>query len=194
MCSGCFQLGVIAKQENPIAGFCTDTPEKLAEAFDRLLEIHENSSFWQSLYVPYKNTNVVDYKSYQNLIRLCSSSRNSKNGFYDLLHHALNEKPGSTFQNIPNTCPWVSILNTDVDRLPVEIPEAQCVCNRCLQKQPHGTNVFRHVPRLGRCKQVMTKLTVLRRHCNPTSGHYEYYADTEKISVGCTCTRPYLVN
>ncbi|KAL4224400.1 Interleukin 17B [Mactra antiquata] len=166
--------------------------EPLIEEFNKLMDHYDVTNLYRGLHAPPDDKSIVDYDYFEQLKQMCEISSDSDKGFYGMLDEMVDKRARATLEN--NACPWVFVSNYDVDRLPVNIPETRCVCDRCLEKLPRGENVFRYVPRLGRCKPVKSSVVVLRRHWNVTSGLYDYEPDTEKIAVGCTCTRPDVIN
>ena len=90
-----------------------------------------------------------------------------------------------------STCPWRVRLNVNLDRIPSSIIEAECTCKQCVQydskcSKDKGRPCYSH---LGRCEKVFASQVTITRHCNRTTGVYEYKSGLFPVAVGCTCVR-----
>ncbi|XP_061472840.1 interleukin-17B [Rhineura floridana] len=84
--------------------------------------------------------------------------------------------------------PWAYRINHDAARIPVNIPEAHCLCTGCINPftmQEDRTMVS--IP-------IHSKIPVRRLLCDPSTPHRkkkrchkEYKTVMETIAVGCTC-------
>ena len=90
-----------------------------------------------------------------------------------------------------STCPWTVILNEDPDRIPTSISEAECSCDQCVQYDGECSRTKRRpcYAYKGRCEKVYTSKVVIMRHCNQTTGEYQYTSGLLPVAVGCTCSR-----
>ncbi|XP_073506755.1 interleukin-17B [Phyllobates terribilis] len=87
--------------------------------------------------------------------------------------------------------PWAYSINHDESRIPVDIPEAQCLCTGCINPFTMQEDLsMSSIP-------IHSKIPVRRRFCeNSLAGlrgrrrkkcQKEYTAVMENIAVGCTC-------
>ncbi|XP_070595533.1 interleukin-17B [Erythrolamprus reginae] len=84
--------------------------------------------------------------------------------------------------------PWAYRINHDASRVPVDVPEAHCLCAGCINPftmQEDRTMVS--IP-------IYSKIPVRRMLCEPSKPHRkkkrchkEYKMVMETIAVGCTC-------
>ncbi|XP_053375381.1 uncharacterized protein LOC128547265 [Mercenaria mercenaria] len=165
---------------------CQENDDAVEDAMEKLATFYTLSSFNTTMYAPQSNSLRVDMEEYNNIRTFCSNFRSKFQTILDFKF--LGDSVRFSTSHL-STCPWVLVDTYDENRLPKVIPQAKCVCNRCLQKISSSGDV-QYIPRLGRCKPVMTSVMTVRRQCNVDSGFYEYTAKAEKIAVGCTCTSP----
>ncbi|KAM3924285.1 interleukin-17B [Leptodactylus fuscus] len=87
--------------------------------------------------------------------------------------------------------PWAYSINHDENRIPVDIPEARCLCSGCINPFTMQEDLsMSSIP-------IYSKIPVRRRFCETSSPglrgrrrkkcHKEYTAVMENIAVGCTC-------
>ncbi|KAG8578627.1 hypothetical protein GDO81_010563 [Engystomops pustulosus] len=86
--------------------------------------------------------------------------------------------------------PWTYRINHDENRIPVDIPEAGCLCSGCINPFTMQEDLsMSSIP-------IYSKIPVRRRFCENSAGHRgrrrkkchkEYTAVMENIAVGCTC-------
>ncbi|XP_063301295.1 interleukin-17B [Pelobates fuscus] len=87
--------------------------------------------------------------------------------------------------------PWTYVINHDENRIPVDIPEARCLCTGCVNPFTlQEDHTMSSIP-------IHSKIPVRRRLCEASSHglrtrrrkkcHKEYIAVMENIAVGCTC-------
>ncbi|KAM4749626.1 interleukin-17B [Rhinophrynus dorsalis] len=87
--------------------------------------------------------------------------------------------------------PWAYSINHDENRIPIDIPEARCLCTGCVNPFTMKEDLsMSSIP-------IYSKIPVRRRLCegNPPvlkarrrkKCHKEYVAVMENIAVGCTC-------
>uniref|UniRef100_A0A8C5MKU6 Interleukin 17B n=1 Tax=Leptobrachium leishanense TaxID=445787 RepID=A0A8C5MKU6_9ANUR len=87
--------------------------------------------------------------------------------------------------------PWTYVINHDENRIPVDIPEARCLCTGCINPFTMQEDLsMSSIP-------IHSKIPVRRRLCDTSSQglrtrkrkkcHKEYIAVMENIAVGCTC-------
>ncbi|XP_072006757.1 interleukin-17B [Engystomops pustulosus] len=86
--------------------------------------------------------------------------------------------------------PWTYRINHDENRIPVDIPEARCLCSGCINPFTMQEDLsMSSIP-------IYSKIPVRRRFCENSAGHRgrrrkkchkEYTAVMENIAVGCTC-------
>ncbi|KAG9490660.1 interleukin-17B isoform X2 [Eleutherodactylus coqui] len=87
--------------------------------------------------------------------------------------------------------PWTYSINHDEDRIPLDIPEARCLCSGCINPLTMQEDLsMSSIP-------IYSKIPVRRRFCESSSAglrgrrrkkcHKEYTAVMENIAVGCTC-------
>uniref|UniRef100_A0A8D0B637 Interleukin 17B n=1 Tax=Salvator merianae TaxID=96440 RepID=A0A8D0B637_SALMN len=84
--------------------------------------------------------------------------------------------------------PWAYRINHDATRIPMDIPEAHCLCAGCINPftmQEDRTMVS--IP-------IYSKIPVRRQLCEPSKPHRkkkrchkEYKMVMETVAVGCTC-------
>ncbi|XP_070823589.1 interleukin-17C-like [Chaetodon trifascialis] len=79
--------------------------------------------------------------------------------------------------------PWRYSLDKDVDRIPLEIAVAKCLCQGCIINQSEELS-YNSVP-------VYAQLKVLRRtRCQRDPDKYVLTKDFIKVPVACTCAVP----
>ncbi|XP_040262449.1 interleukin-17B [Bufo bufo] len=87
--------------------------------------------------------------------------------------------------------PWTYSINHDENRIPVDIPEARCLCSGCVNPFTMQEDLsMSSIP-------IYSKIPVRRRFCEKSleglrgrrrkKCHKEYTAVMENIAVGCTC-------
>ncbi|XP_075716157.1 interleukin-17B [Rhinoderma darwinii] len=87
--------------------------------------------------------------------------------------------------------PWTYSINHDENRIPVDIPEARCLCSGCINPFTMQEDLsMSSIP-------IYSKIPVRRRFCENSSPglkgrrrkkcHKESTAVMENIAVGCTC-------
>lgn len=167
---------------------CRESAENHEDAINRLETFYDIFGLNTTMYVPQRDSLSVDEAEYNTIRTFCKNFRSTFQNILDFKFYSDFLRSSISHRS---TCPWVFVENYDEDRLPRVISEAQCVCNRCFQRTRTDNSDVRYVPKLGRCKQVMTSVMTIRRHCNRETGLYEYIAKAERMSVGCTCTSPY---
>ena len=85
-----------------------------------------------------------------------------------------------------STCPWHYVLNTDVNRKPMELVEARCEYQCCNKRNTCSISD-------SKCKPIMYYIPVLRRSgCR--NGVYTYVQVNEALAAGCTCTDEAVAN
>ncbi|XP_015204825.1 interleukin-17B isoform X2 [Lepisosteus oculatus] len=92
--------------------------------------------------------------------------------------------------NTRSLSPWSYSINHDENRIPVDIPEAQCSCSGCINPfTMQEDRTMTSVP-------IYTKIPVKRLLCDTKSRKQrkkkkncipEYRTVVENIAVGCTC-------
>ncbi|XP_071099709.1 uncharacterized protein [Haliotis cracherodii] len=83
-----------------------------------------------------------------------------------------------------NLCPSYYILEYDPDRIPRELVQADCACDRCfLRRRPRAREEV--VAHLG-CRRLFTHTQVLRR-AGCIQGVWTYRLYWERVSVACSC-------
>lgn len=82
-----------------------------------------------------------------------------------------------------STCPFYVKLSYDDDRRPRLIPFAACRCRRCISVDGCDKDCQARTV----CRAVYTYKIVYRRTCK-TNGSGEWFQETVKIPVGCTCS------
>ena len=81
-------------------------------------------------------------------------------------------------QRSRSTCPWSSYIQTDYNRFPRDIIQAECRCDSCLSKTSQKSG----------CEEVYYYMNVLRRvRCNRKTKLYIYKPDIVRVAVGCAC-------
>ncbi|XP_076594863.1 interleukin-17C-like [Chaetodon auriga] len=79
--------------------------------------------------------------------------------------------------------PWRYSLDKEVDRIPLEIAVAECLCQGCIINLREELS-YNSVP-------VFAQLMVLRRYkCQRDPGKYVLKRDFIKVAVACTCVVP----
>ncbi|XP_046546166.1 uncharacterized protein LOC124256237 [Haliotis rubra] len=87
-------------------------------------------------------------------------------------------------KNGGNLCPSYYILEYDPDRIPRELVQAECTCDRCfLRRRPRAREEV--VAHLG-CRKLYTNIQVLRR-AGCIQGVWTYRLYWERVSVACSC-------
>ncbi|XP_070545623.1 interleukin 17-like protein [Ptychodera flava] len=95
--------------------------------------------------------------------------------------------PGASL-DIRSTCPYYNIEDTDTDRYPQTLVEAECYsCQNCITDLLESSDYHP----MWRCEKVMTpELWVLRNtYTCDSEGFYEYTAMKTRIPFMCTCGR-----
>ncbi|XP_069832052.1 interleukin-17A-like [Dendropsophus ebraccatus] len=77
--------------------------------------------------------------------------------------------------------PWDYRLNTDPNRLPFVIPEANCLTFACVDADGNENPDLMSYP-------IQQEMMVLRREQKGCS--FFYRLETEEVTVGCTCATP----
>ncbi|XP_014348649.1 interleukin-17B [Latimeria chalumnae] len=88
--------------------------------------------------------------------------------------------------------PWSYRINHDEHRIPMDVPEAQCLCSGCIN--PFTMQEDRTMSSI----PIYTKIPVKRLLCDTTSAsqktkrkkkkcHREYKTVMENVAIGCTC-------
>ncbi|XP_069141006.1 interleukin-17D-like [Argopecten irradians] len=79
-------------------------------------------------------------------------------------------------QGAVNTiCPSYNYIESDLDRIPINISHTRCLCRQCLA----GHNNM--------CHAIYRQLPVLRKTDTCRNGEIVYNVEMEEVSVGCTC-------
>ncbi|XP_069830148.1 interleukin-17F-like [Dendropsophus ebraccatus] len=77
--------------------------------------------------------------------------------------------------------PWDYRLNTDPNRLPFVIPEANCLTFACVDADGNENPDLMSYP-------MQQEMMVLRREQKGCS--FSYRLETEEVTLGCTCVTP----
>ncbi|XP_066474492.1 interleukin-17B [Tiliqua scincoides] len=127
-------------------------------------------------------TLVEDYE--QSILEMVNQLRNSS----EPLDSKCQVNLRFWMSNKRSLSPWAYRINHDAARLPVDIPEAHCLCAGCINPftmQEDRTMVS--IP-------IYSKIPVRRLLCEPSKPHRkkkrchkEYRMVMETIAVGCTC-------
>ncbi|XP_033756074.1 interleukin 17-like protein [Pecten maximus] len=72
-------------------------------------------------------------------------------------------------------CPSYDYIESDLDRIPVNISHTRCLCRHCLIGRNH------------RCHVIRRQLPVLKKTGECRNGEYVYNVEMEQVAVGCTC-------
>ncbi|KAM4678521.1 interleukin-17B [Discoglossus pictus] len=92
--------------------------------------------------------------------------------------------------NMRSLSPWAYSINHDENRIPVDIPEARCLCTGCINPFTMQEDLsMSSIP-------IYSKIPVRRRLCEPSVSGLrarrrkkcqQHVAVMENIAVGCTC-------
>ena len=93
------------------------------------------------------------------------------------------------------TCPWKYTINTSPTRVPKHIAEATCICNECgsdtytrtFRRTRHSRGRNKVIMKKGKCQPVTAPVLVYRKRCDTSTHTFQYYLDTEQVSIGCRC-------
>ncbi|WAR03600.1 hypothetical protein MAR_010158 [Mya arenaria] len=88
-------------------------------------------------------------------------------------------------------CPWVYKRNHNINRFPVDMFEAQCMCDQCVSRVPvkrqKDDDRRNEQTTTGHCKPSFAPTVVIRKKCDDQSGEFMYDLDTENIATSCSC-------
>ncbi|XP_077999654.1 interleukin 17-like protein [Glandiceps talaboti] len=85
-----------------------------------------------------------------------------------------------------STCPFYRVENTDPERYPPTMVEAECYsCPNCITDMARNEDFHP----LWSCEKLMTKVTILRNTGVCINGVYQYIVERINVSTGCTCAR-----
>uniref|UniRef100_A0A803K8N7 Casein kinase 1 alpha 1 n=1 Tax=Xenopus tropicalis TaxID=8364 RepID=A0A803K8N7_XENTR len=128
---------------------------------------------------------VEDYE--QSLMEMVSQLRNNS----DVSANRCEVSLRLWLSNRRSLSPWAYSINHDENRIPIDIPEARCLCTGCVNPFTMKEDFsMTSIP-------IYSKIPVRRRLCEGSSSpirarrrkkcHKEYMAVMENIAVGCTC-------
>ncbi|XP_075457074.1 interleukin-17B [Ascaphus truei] len=128
---------------------------------------------------------VEDYE--QSLMEMVSQLKNSS----ELSGNRCEVNLRLWLSNRRSLSPWAYSINHDENRIPTDIPEAQCLCTGCINPFTIQEDLsMSSIP-------IYSKIPVRRRLCEGSAPglrprrkkkcHKEYTSVMENIAVGCTC-------